>query len=504
MKYTAASLTTIGLYATFTAAQQCTATISASGYPAPSLANGWSAHIIANGFTKPRSLKLDNEGNMLVVDQDEENGGVYRVSFTGQAPCLVESNRFQVWKNGSLNHGIELSPDGSTLYASSQDAVYAWPYEASSGAIGYEKRVIELGGSGTHATRTLLLPPNDPDFLLVSWGSNGNVDPQARDPTSGYSSIKAFNISDTSRVWNYTTDGLLVGYGLRNSIGLAQNPITGGIFSNENSVDNLFRDGVEIVEDNPAEELNFHGYLNGTDSPNFGAYYGYPDCFSAWDAEAVPDYDDLQTGQQFAANFNESVDDAWCRENAVSPVLSFTAHMAPMDQEFNTAGTVMYISFRGSWNRENPAGYKLAAIPFNPATGMPTADPNSRDGYLEIMANEDESKCPDECFRPVGLEWSAGGEQLFMASDATGEIYIVYRDDGMPVDDFTVPGSETEDGNDEQIEPASPTPSETEEGDDEQSGPASPTPSDESSAVTFANGQWWVAAAAAVTIAFFS
>jgi hypothetical protein len=154
-----------------------------------------------------------------------------------------------------LNHGIELSADGSTLYASSQEAVYAWPYNAESGEVGEARRVIDLGGDGSHSTRTLLLPPNDPDYLLVSWGSNGNVDPQARDPTSGYSTVKAFDISDNSTVYQYATDGMLVGWGLRNSVGLAQNPVTGGLFSNENSVDNLARDGEEIVEDNPAEEL---------------------------------------------------------------------------------------------------------------------------------------------------------------------------------------------------------------------------------------------------------
>lgn len=102
MKYTTASLMAISSYSTFAAAQQCTSTISASGYPAPSLANGWSAHIIANKFIKPRSLKLDSEGHMLVVDQDEENGGVYRVTFEGEAPCLVESDRTQILNNGSV------------------------------------------------------------------------------------------------------------------------------------------------------------------------------------------------------------------------------------------------------------------------------------------------------------------------------------------------------------------------------------------------------------------
>lgn len=99
------------------------------------------------------------------------------------------------------------------------------------------------------------MPPNDPDFLLISWGSDGNVDPQARDASTGHSTIKAFNISDTETVWDYRSEGMLVGYGLRNSVGMAQNPVTGGLFSNENNVDDLTRDGEDIVEDNPAEEL---------------------------------------------------------------------------------------------------------------------------------------------------------------------------------------------------------------------------------------------------------
>lgn len=84
-------------------AQECSETISASAYPAPSLAEGWSAHIVANDFTKPRSLKLDSSGHLLVVDQDDTNGGVYRLSFTGEAPCLTVSDRQQIIANGSVS-----------------------------------------------------------------------------------------------------------------------------------------------------------------------------------------------------------------------------------------------------------------------------------------------------------------------------------------------------------------------------------------------------------------
>lgn len=193
----------------------------------------------------------------------------------------------------------------------------------------------------------------------------------------------------------------------------------------------------------------------------------------------MPNNDGLVTGEQFAANFNESINDEWCRENTVDPVLSFTAHMAPMDMEFNTAADVLYITFRGSWNRENPAGYKLAAIPFNNETGLPTASSDSRDGYVEIMSNEDESRCPDECFRPVGLEWSENRDQLFMAADASGEIYVVYREDGMSVNEVRVAATGTN---------GTGGANETSEGG------ASPTASGESGAQSLGGAQWWAVA----------
>ena len=156
-----------------------------------------------------------------------------------------------------------------------------------------------------------------------------------------------------------------------------------------------------------------------------------------------------------------------------------------MDMEFNSAADVLYITFRGSWNRENPAGYKLAAIPFNNETGLPTASPDSMDGYVEIMANEDESQCPDNCFRPVGLEWSEGGEQLFMAADASGEIYVVYREDGASVDAFRVEATQT-------------SSNET----STNGGSASATPSGESGAQSLIGGQWWAAAIVCLGIVY--
>ncbi|KAI1041225.1 hypothetical protein LB505_002535 [Fusarium chuoi] len=64
--------------------------------------------------------------------------------------------------------------------------------------------------------------------------------------------------------YDFAKDGVLLGWGLRNSQGLAEHPVTGGIFSTENSYVVLDRSGKDISVDNPGEEMNFHGYLNGS------------------------------------------------------------------------------------------------------------------------------------------------------------------------------------------------------------------------------------------------
>ena len=95
-------------------------------------------------------------------------------------------------------------------------------------------------------------------MLLISRGSTSNIDPEAESLASGHSQIRAFNLANvTSSGYQYDTDGLRLGWGLRNSVGVAEHPLTGGIYSVENSVDEIERDGINIHQNNPGEELNY-------------------------------------------------------------------------------------------------------------------------------------------------------------------------------------------------------------------------------------------------------
>ncbi|KAF2030144.1 soluble quino protein glucose dehydrogenase [Setomelanomma holmii] len=412
---------------TSSTAAACPSSI-APAHGAPSVAPGFRVQVVANNLRDPRGIQFDSAGGLLVVEQGH---GISRLPLSGDGACVRQNSPTQ------LNHGIALSQDGRTLYASSHSNVYAWTYDAQQGRVSGESRdIVEgMGDDEGHTTRTLLLSAKEPSLLLVSRGSVGNIDPQTVDVTTGVSTIKAFNISNiTDSAYQHARDGLLLGWGLRNSVGVAEDPVTGAIYSVENSVDNIQRDGQTINQNNPGEELNFHGYLNGSGANVQGENYGYPSCFAAWNVSEIPDNTGLRTGTNFAIGTqNATVNDDVCQQDRIAPRITFNAHMAPLDIKFNTNGTGAWVTMHGSWNRQLPIGYKLSFVEFD-GNGQPRAPANSTTAAADIVSNPDLTRCPTNCFRPVGLAWDSQG-RLYMSSDSTGEIYVITKTDGSGVND---------------------------------------------------------------------
>ncbi|KAK3176342.1 hypothetical protein OEA41_007665 [Lepraria neglecta] len=392
----------------------CSTTLTPTNSIKPSLAPGYRAALVATGLTDPRSIEFDSSGNLLVV----------------QAGAGVES--LQLQDNGgtcvTLNHGLALSQDGKTLYASSAEAAYSWDYDpATSTASKTNTTLVSNMKTDDHTTRTLLMSQKVNGTLLISRGSTSNIDPEAETLSSGHSQIRAFNLLNiTSDGYDFDTDGLRLGWGLRNSVGVAEHPTTGGIYSVENSVDQATRDGQDVHEDNPGEEMNFHGYLNGTEYAPQGSNYGYPYCFAAWAPSDLPMNSNLTIGSQFAiGNQNNTINDTYCAEQT-PPRLTFQAHMAPLDIVFNNSGNDGWVTFHGSWDRTDPSGYKVSTIQF--ADGEPVAPANSNTSYTDIFANANNGVCPNNCFRPVSMAFDSQG-RMFVSSDASGEIYVVVRDE---------------------------------------------------------------------------
>lgn len=247
--------------------------------------------------------------------------------------------------NSQLNHGLALSTDGHTLYASTVSSVYAWPYAPTTGPS--DRRVIIDGMSNDdHTTRTLLISRHAENHLIVTRGSDENFDTDALNLDSGVSQIRIFDLGDLGEgeTYDFTSEGRVLGWGLRNAVGVGEEPGSGNVYSVEASVDGVTRDGRGIGRDNPGEELNFHGRADeGGDVGN----YGYPYCYPIWDTD-VPDNDGLRVGDVFSVTQNGTFNDTTCREEYVSPRLVFPAHTSPLDMLFSEDGETLYISFHGS------------------------------------------------------------------------------------------------------------------------------------------------------------
>ncbi|KAG9847649.1 soluble quino protein glucose dehydrogenase, partial [Aureobasidium melanogenum] len=238
-------------------------------------------------------------------------------------------------------------------------------------------------------------------------------------------------LTNRTSTYTYQTDGLLLGWGLRNEVGLAEHPGTGGIWGVENSADQITRHGVDVHATNPGEELNFLGYANGTESKQEGSNFGYPWCFSAWNPSILPDNGQIEVGTQFAIDASSDLDnqnktDAFCA-NQTQSRLVFNSHMAPLDIKFNDTGRQAWITFHGSWNSPNPVGYKLSVVNFTDS-GEPVDALTSKTAAADIFGNANNSVCPNDCFRPVAMALDSRG-RIFLSSDATGEIYLVTRDE---------------------------------------------------------------------------
>ena len=210
-----------------------------------------------------------------------------------------------------------------------------------------------------HITRTLLIPRSVDNYIVVNRGSTRNLDELASDKSTGISQVRAFDLTQVpTGGYNFATSGQVLGWGLRNEVGIGE-ASDGGIWGVENSADQLRRNKVDIYATNPAEELNSLGYLNGTQVAQQGSNFGYPSCFTVWNASTLPNSSGLQTGDQFA--LDSSVD---C-SNFTSPRLAFRPHT--VSEIFSSAGSLSDKIHRHHWTSNSMTAGTMLGLAFTVA-----------------------------------------------------------------------------------------------------------------------------------------
>ncbi|OIW26202.1 soluble quino protein glucose dehydrogenase [Coniochaeta ligniaria NRRL 30616] len=396
-------------------AQTCAAV---TGRYQPKMGSGYKSAVIATGLQQPRHIVVDTAGNLLVAEGG--SGSVRRLVLKEQGETVCVASNTAVTNDRSTNHGISLSADGKTLFTSSLSSVTAYSYDATSGKVGSGKVIISGMSNQGHPTRALLVSKFNPDVIMVARGSNANIDTATTSQSAGRSMIKSFSISRaTSTVIDYVSGGEVLGWGLRNIVGMGEDPVYGGVWSVENSMDDVHLNSKDVHNENPAEKLNYHGIINETNNRYKGANFGYPSCVAAWDTQLLG-VSSLQVGSLFKPDGVPQASD--CAQHEPGR-LHFHSHTAPLDLKFNANATSAYITFHGSWDRNPPDGYRVMRVDFN--NGQPVADRTSKTAQIPVMENSNTGACPNSCFRPVGLAFDNKG-RLYMSSDSSGEIYVIY------------------------------------------------------------------------------
>jgi len=302
---------------------------------------------VAEGFTL--TVFARDLGNVRMMAQAED-GTVYATRRAqGDVIALRDSDEdgeaeMEIVLSGLESvHGILL--EGGQMYLATPTTIYVASFE--DGVIGEpEVLVDDLPDGGQHGNRTMAFGPDG--LLYVSIGSSCN---SCAETNPEHATILQIQPDGSSRT--------IFAAGLRNTIGWGWHPETGEMWGMDHGSD--WRG-----DDQPPEELN---------RLEQDANYGWPWCFGDQEVDpylAVPPRG--MTKAEFCAT-------------TATPALTYQAHSAPIGMVFYTGEQFpaeysgdAFVAMRGSWNRQEPVGYKVVRLDFE--DGQPAGFEDFVTGWL--------------------------------------------------------------------------------------------------------------------------
>ncbi|MBA4192384.1 MAG: L-sorbosone dehydrogenase [Planctomycetaceae bacterium] len=368
----------------------------------PKAPDGFAVTPYAEAFDSPRWLYVLPNGDVLVAEArtlpkpdakpEQKEGMKKSKTVTGTSANRITLLRDadkdgkpevrEVFLDG-LNQPFGMALIGDHLYVANTDGVVRFPYttgETRITAKGTPVLHLPIGGYNNHWTRNLLANA-DGSKLYVSVGSASNV---------GENGMKEEVLRANILEANPDGTGLRVfAGGLRNPVGMAWEPQTKSLWTAVNERDAL---GDELVPD----------YIT---SVKDGAFYGWP--YSYFGKNEDP----RRKGER---------PDLVAK--AAAPDMALGSHTASLGLAFYTATAFpekyrggAFVGQRGSWNRSQFAGYRVAFVPFKDGKPAGVAE----DFLTGFIANVDEVYG-----RPVCVCVAPDGA-LLVTDDVTDRIWRV-------------------------------------------------------------------------------
>lgn len=345
---------------------------------------GFTVNVFAEGLDEPRWLALTPEGDVLVTETYQNR---IRLLQDGDGDGVAEVRQTFASSANGVNQPLGMAFVNGSFFLANTDAVLRFPYTNQRAQItGSGQKIADLPGGGynQHWTRNLIVSP-DQRKLYVSVGSksNANVEPIPR------ASVQVMNL-DGSNQQTFAS-------GLRNPVGLDFHPITGELYTAVNERDRL---GDDLVPD----------YFTRVRQ---GEFYGWP---YAYLSPNRLDPRHVQNGQSDRPDLAAQTQ---------TPDVLFQAHSAALGFQFYDGKTFpekyrngAFVAFRGSWNRNQGTGYKIAFVPFD-ASGRPQ-------GYYEDFLTGFllDPSGPTTWGRPVGVLTLPDGSVLF-TEESNNRIYRI-------------------------------------------------------------------------------
>ncbi|MBD8099309.1 sorbosone dehydrogenase family protein [Pseudomonas fluorescens] len=318
--------------------------------------------IKAEGNTKVKS------GNRITLLRDADGDGTYELK------TVFADN---------LNAPYGLAYADGKLYVANQDALVRFDYtDGQTKASGAPTKVTDLPAQINHHWTKSLAVSEDGRQLYVGIGSNSNITERGMEVEIDRAMVWQIDAA-TGAHRPYAT-------GLRNPTALTIQPGSGQLWTVVNERDEL---GPDLVPD----------YLS---SVREGAFYGWP--YSYWGQNVDP-----RAQPQNPAKV----------ASAIKPDYSLGSHVAALGVDFSIPAMGekfadgVFVGEHGSWNRDNPVGYKVIFVPFS--NGKPAGEPvDFATGF-----RGDDGKTRG---RPVGVTVDPKGA-LIIADDLANTVWRVTR-----------------------------------------------------------------------------